>query len=140
MSTELQRRSPPRGFSLLEVMLSGTIFLLGFAGTLSAITTALSLYGQQRRSTHGIQVAESLMEELLMKYPSAADLSPGTHAGPAYDREGRSLAATAPTSAGYYQSEWQVTAERPLAGMRELRLRVTWPGALRPIEIVSARR
>lgn len=118
-------------------MLSGTIFLLGFAGTLSAVTTAMSLYGQQRRSTHGVQVAEALMEELLMKFPSAADLSSGAHAGPAYDREGRPAVGAA---SAFYQTEWQVIPERPLPGMRELRLRVTWPGALRPIEVISARR
>jgi Tfp pilus assembly protein PilV len=63
-----------RGFSMLEVMIAGTIFLLALAGVVSGYRTANGIYEHQRRTTVAISIAEFEMEELLLRYSSDASL------------------------------------------------------------------
>jgi prepilin-type N-terminal cleavage/methylation domain-containing protein len=124
--TKTKRRS--QGFTLLEVMISGTIFLIGFAGTLLGVTAAMDLYGQHRRSTIAIQLAEATMEELLFTLQGTPALRAGTHAGSDFTKEGK------PTNTDvFFESSWTVTPETPISGMKAIEVKVTWPGASRPV-------
>lgn len=123
-----QNRRRPHGFTLLEVMISGTIFLVGFAGTLLGVTTALDLYGQHRRSTIAIQLAEATMEELLLTLQGTPVLSAGEHDGTDFTKEGT------PTNTDvFFHSSWTVTPETPISGMKAIEVKITWPGASRPV-------
>lgn len=124
-----------RGFTLLEVMISGSIFLVAFAGTMLGVTTALDLYGQHRRTTIAIQLAEGTIEELLLKLQGAPELAAGEHVGPQFTTAGARV-----PSDGFYQASWHVISERPVAGMKEVEVIVDWTGASRPVRLKTYRR
>jgi Tfp pilus assembly protein PilV len=63
-----------RAFSMLEVMIAGTIFLLALAGVVSGYRTANNIYEHQRRTTVAVSIAEFEMEEVLLRYSSDPSL------------------------------------------------------------------
>lgn len=128
------RQKGPRAFTLLEVMISGSIFLIGFAGTMLGVSAAMDLYGQHRRSTIAIQLAEANLEELLFKLQGTPVLSPGDHTGYTYTKEGLRTNTEA-----FFQSAWTITPEQPISGMRAIEVKVTWPGASRPVRLRTFR-
>lgn len=70
----MPRRHPPRGFSLLEVMVAGALFLVTVTGVLSATSTATATFEHQRKLTQAMSVAEYTIEELLLRYGSHDEL------------------------------------------------------------------
>lgn len=138
----MKRRSLPRrarrrarGFSLIEVVLSGAILLVGLAGTLSGLSTALSVYENDRRRTMALSLCEGQLEQLLLRFRTSSDLEQGLHPGPDFDAAGRPVAA----GSGAYQSSWTVTPNVPITGMRRVEVSVTWPGATRPTTLATFR-
>ena len=67
------------GFSLLETLMAGAIFLVAMLGVVSAVSTATTQYQHQRNATIALQVAERTMEELLLEYSTSTELNEGTH-------------------------------------------------------------
>lgn len=128
-----RRRS--RGFSLIEVLTSSTVLLLGLAGTVSGIASAMDMYRHQRHMTQAMQICEGLMEELLLRYPSSDDLDEGVHTGPQFNDSGSRV-----DSDGLYQSSWTVTGDKPIHGIKEIVVTVTWTNGLRPVSLVTYRK
>ncbi len=62
------------GFSLLEVMVAGALFLVTISGVLSATSTATATFEHQRKLTQSMSVAEFSLEELLLRYGSNDEL------------------------------------------------------------------
>ena len=128
----------PQGFSLIEVMMAGTIFLGALAGTITGISAATQAYQHQRRTTAALAVTETVMEELLLLQSSDANISAG---GPAHERFYDLDGNVDPS--GRFRAVWVVTADSPVAGMREIVLRVEWQernGHTRSLFVSTVRR
>lgn len=124
VKTALRRRrqSAQRGFTLIEVMISGSILLIGLAGMITALTANLHLQEHSRHMTAAIHIGEGVMEELVLLYPTDADLSAGAHGPRYFSRTGTELSSTpAP-----YQVNWTVTEGDPIAGIRRIGVTVSW--------------
>jgi type II secretory pathway pseudopilin PulG len=66
--------SSSRGFSLLEVLVAGALFLITVSGVLSAASTATTTFEHQRKLTQAMSVGEFVLEELLLRYTSSDEL------------------------------------------------------------------
>ena len=75
-----------RGFSLLEVIISSTLLVVGIAAVVVGANIAISLQEHQRRLGHALVVAERRMESLLLLMPGVPELTDGRH--PAVGTEG----------------------------------------------------
>jgi Prokaryotic N-terminal methylation motif len=116
----LERR---RGFGLLEVMISGSILLVGVAAVVTTVNLIERQYAHQRYVTNAIHVAEGTLEELLGRWPTDPELVPAVvFFGSEYDSRGL---VTAPGT-GFFTTEWVVTAGVPIATTREVRVTVRW--------------
>lgn len=119
-----KRRAANSGFSLIEVMVAGAVFLLSVAGTLSVVSSAHLQYQHQRNLSVATHVGEALMEELLLGYTTDNTLfSAGIHGPRYYDKKGLSI-ATATNSK--YSATWTVTGDAPITGVRTIRVTVRW--------------
>ena len=118
-----QRRRPLGGFGILEVLISGTMLLLGLAGVVSFAAQADGSAAHQRHITIAAHVAEMQMEKLVLLFPDDARLANGPHTGPRYDDVGN------PAATGRYQTTWQVETATPIAGARSVVVTVTWSEA-----------
>ncbi len=115
------RRRTRSGFSLLEVMIAASLFLLALAGTLTAMSTARQLKEDQRVLTVGINLAEAQMEQLLVLPNGSALLTAGAEiAGPQFEAGGTV------TSTGFFRTAWIVSSDTPLSGLRRLTVFVRW--------------
>ncbi len=115
-----QQRRPLRGFGILEVLISGTMLLLGLAGVVSFAAQANGSAAHQRHITIAAHVAEMQMEKLVLLFPDDARLSNGAHTGPRYDDIGN------PEATGRYRTSWLVATGNPIAGARSVVVTVTW--------------
>ncbi|MDP2342533.1 MAG: hypothetical protein Q8O67_16370 [Deltaproteobacteria bacterium] len=114
------RRRCPRGFGLIEVIISGSLLLIGLAGVVQFAGYAEVMTGHQQNMAGAVHVAEKTMEELLLLYPDDARLGDGPHTGSRYDKVGNG----SPT--GLFATTWTVAAGVPLPGARTVEVTVTW--------------
>lgn len=131
------RRPNPRGFGLLEVLAASTLLILTVTGVLSATSAVIRQREHQAKMTQGLQIAESLMESLLVTYSSHTDLSAGAHQK-FFDSTGRDLGATSST----YRADWDISGlGGAQGGMRRIALVVSWDesGGRKSIRLVSDR-
>ena len=70
----MARKHRRAGFSLLEVMVAGVLFLVTISGVLSATSTATATFEHQRKLTQSMSVGEFSLEELLLRYGSHDEL------------------------------------------------------------------
>jgi len=127
-----------RAFSLIEVMVSATLFLTSAAGVVSAVSSASRVYEHQRRLTQAVAVGEFKMEELLLRYTSHDDITL-TGLAPRFMCLTPALAPIActasassatsmkvsPTIGPNYLVYWSVK-NAPVTGLRQLDLVVAW--------------
>jgi len=125
----------PRGFTLIEVVIASTIFLIGFAGVMTAVNYSTKAFGDQQRATTALSLAEEVMEDLTLRNQSDALLS-GTHSR-FFDKDGTEV-----SSGGYFQAQWTVTPGMPVNGLRRIDLRVSWTSGLgaRSVKLGTVRR
>jgi Prokaryotic N-terminal methylation motif len=120
VSARPRRRA--RGFSMLEVLISGAVLLIAITGYVQLFRQVEMTYQHQRLMTQALHVAEARVEELLILYADDPWLAPGiTHAGPGFDRTGKPVSAS-PT----FTTSWIVTGGVPLPGTRKVEVTVTW--------------
>ncbi len=124
-----------RGFGLLEVLISGSMLVLGLAAVLSFVSSTSGVAAHQRHITQAAHVAELQMEKLLLLPPDEARLTNGVHVGPQYDEIGT------PSGSGEYQTTWTVAVDSPVTGTRRLTVTVTWSeqGTPRSTTLVTIR-
>ncbi len=123
------------GFTLIEVMLAGAIFLLALAGTIQGISLASREYEHHRRATAGLAVIESVMEELLLLQASDPLIADGTWTRE-YDINGNLQPG------GPLLARWTVSSGVPVIGLREIALNVSWienNGARRGLSVATWR-
>lgn len=110
------------GFSLIEALVSVTLFAVVAAGM--AATTVAATRGNNASKTNSVAAAlvHDKIEQLRALDPGAnpADLSHGTHADPA-----NPLTATGAVG-GTFVRTWTVNRNFPRSGMAFVRVRVAW--------------
>lgn len=116
--------APVRGFSLVEVMVAATFYLVSLAGVLMGIEAARGMYEHQRKMTVALALSESLMEEFLLYQRGDSRIAAGAH-GPENYNGNLDL-----DGAGQYVARWTVTPSVPTANLREITLTITWPEKL----------
>lgn len=74
-------RSPRRrrGFSLVEVVLSSTLLLIGISAVVITVNVALALHEHQRKVARALVIAEKRTESLLLLFEGSLDLTDGVH-------------------------------------------------------------
>ena len=109
------------GFTLIEVMMSGSILLLGLAAVITAMTTHIAMNEHHRHTTQAIHITEGVLEELLLAFPGDDDLAIAAHGPLHFSRQGHQTAA-----ASVYQVNWTVLGSNPMAGMKKVQVTTTW--------------
>jgi Tfp pilus assembly protein PilV len=113
-----------RGFSLLEVLIAGVMFVVVVAGVVSTWSTVTGLQGMQQRRTAAIILAEDVLDDLRLRFRGADDLAIGLHERCfTVDR----VPAACPQPAGY-TVRWDVLAVARRTFL-QIDLVVRWTGA-----------
>lgn len=112
-----------RGFTLLEVMVAGALFLIGTSAVLSAWHAVTSSMELQRRSADAVAVADDTLDDLRLRQRDAADLIVGTHVR-FFDVARRAVPAAVTDG---YTVEWNVADSAGLT-FRRLDVKVSWKG------------
>ena len=116
-----------RAFTLLEVMISSVLLLVGITAILQGFSTASSQATRDRQMTTAIHVAEGVAEAILAFQQSDNDLSDGSHPDVMqFDRSGHRVAA-----GGEYVASWEVKANTPIENIRRIVITVKWPSTNR---------
>ena len=111
-----------RGFTLIEVMAAGTIFLVVFVGVIGSYAEVERMNAHLRHQTTGLYIAQASMEELILLSPQSPLLAAGLSTRQV-DDEGQA------DSNGLYSLQWEVTPNTPIAGMRRVDVTVRWSEA-----------
>ena len=72
-------RRARRAFSLLEVMLSSTLLLIGISAIVVTVNVALAVHEHQRKVSRALIIAEKRTESLLLLFEGSVDLTDGVH-------------------------------------------------------------
>lgn len=83
-----------RGFSLLEVMISASMLLVGISGLVMAAQVATQQHTHHRKMSRALLIAEQRLEAVLLLFPSSLHLSDGRHPAGGFeffDGDGRPL-------------------------------------------------
>ena len=111
-----------RGFSLLEVMISGAIMLSVLTGVVSACATVMKSFNHQTHLTQVIYVAEAQMELLLSLPGDSEMLETNVVEGPThFDKDGNPQG-----NASVYAVTWRAVPHPVVAKVRTLTVTVTW--------------
>ncbi len=94
-----------RGFTILEVMMSGSILILALAGTLSGMSTALKLHQNSQKASIALHIAESEIETLLIARRTDDRLKIGSLGPRHFDRKGDEV-----SSANQFELQTDVSA------------------------------
>ena len=109
-----------RGFSLLEVMVSGALFLVAVTGVVSTVSTSASLRSDMRLHAAAAEIAQERMERLLTAARGAPELSPtAIHE----ERRGNSGALDA---AGAFIVSWTVSTLVAVPAVSHVVVDVRW--------------
>ena len=113
-----------RGFSLLEVIIAGAVFIVAATGVLSSWRTVTGLNETQQRSGEALTLGEDVLDDLRLAFRDSADLSVGAHER-FFDRQRAPIAAPSPRG---YSVEWTVTVV-PGKTFKKVDLVVRWNGS-----------
>lgn len=113
-----------RGFSILEVLVSITLFAV-VAAALSASTIGgmKANYTSKHVATASALIYDKL-EHLRSLNPGAADMTAGEHADPANPMT--ALGTSTPASERMYTRSWTVTPNAPRPGVSKVVITVSW--------------
>lgn len=108
------------GFSLLEVSVAlGLTGILTFS-VLDALSHSAKNSNTESRSVKSYALLETVAEALLMTYGADGSLADGTHTR-YFDESAHPV-----TSDGVFKADWIVTADKPIAKVTEVLVKVTW--------------
>lgn len=112
-------RSRPRGFGLIEAMISASILAVGLSGILQLFGHLNDQQTHQRLLVQALHVGEATMEGLLLRYADDTELEEGNHSGPGYGADGL-------PGGSFYSTDWLVEDGVPITGTRQLTVTVRW--------------
>lgn len=131
--SSLARRIDDRGASLIEALVAVVIFAVVIVGFAASTIGARRSGDASRYEAEATTLAMDKLEDLRSRQWSDGDLTAGAHtdAGNPLRPDG--------ASGGVYTRTWQITSDLPMAGMRRLEMRVSWPSPLgeRSVLLVS---
>jgi Tfp pilus assembly protein PilV len=125
------------GFSMMEVMLSSSMMLVGIAGMFSAYSTLSDHYAHQRYMTEGLHIAEAELEGMLIRFRDDPLLSAGVHPEVSgYNKMGVRTLGTP-----FFTVDVRVSAHPVVAGYRRVTVIVRWPerGRIASVQLSSVR-
>lgn len=112
---------PPRGFTLIEVMMAGAIFLLVISGVLTSYNIAGRQFRTLEEQSQALHVGDGVVEDLVLAAGAATTLDPaGNPHVLKYDTEGN-VSAT-----GKFTATWNINDNVPVIGLRQIVLKVSW--------------
>lgn len=109
----------PRGFGLIEAMISAAILAVGLAGMLQLFGHLNDQQTHQRLVVQALHVGEATMEGLLLRYADDPELEEGSHPGPGFGADGL-------PGGSFFSTRWLVEDGVPIAGTRQLTVTVSW--------------
>lgn len=111
-----------RGFSLIEVLISSTIFIVALTGVVSAIGTSRQIKEDQRMLTQALNLAEAQVEQLLVLSSESPLLNQVSEvAGTGYSVDG----VVVPSGA-VFTTAWTVRRNVPAPGLLRMNVVVRW--------------
>ncbi len=99
------------GFTLMELMVSLSIFAIGLLGVASMQTSGILGTATAKWHTESSSFASTEIERILTLPYSDADLTAGDHGPVVKDK---------------YSIQWNVADDRPIANTKTLKIQVTW--------------
>jgi prepilin-type N-terminal cleavage/methylation domain-containing protein len=108
-----------RGFTLIEVLVSSVLFVVGLAGILGAFHMVRTELIHQKRMTTAITLTEGKMEELLLRFSTDPSLS--TPVPSFADENGLPV----PPASKVFGTTWTV-APGSITGVRKINVITTW--------------
>lgn len=123
-------RRPPRGFTILEVMISAIILVLGIATALTTLTYGMRAIDTARNLTLAAQIMQSEMENIrLLNWSQLTALAPSESidvSSVISSGSASTLDATLNAIIGKFSCTRTITT--PKTDMREITLIVSWNG------------
>jgi prepilin-type N-terminal cleavage/methylation domain-containing protein len=108
-------RNRSGGFTMVEAIVAMTIFGIGTVALLTLGPRAISFTSRGRQVAKAAQLAQAKLEELRAQPNGHADLDAGDHEDAANPIDGA------------YRRAWTVLDDTPIAGMRRVEVRVSFP-------------
>ena len=119
--------------TLIEVLISLTILLIGITSMISVLSNATNIYLNQKDDIIAMMIAQSVMENLLYHYPDHEDLDRGRTHGPIYfNAEGLET-----LDDYYFRSTWILEDHESIDGLASMTVDVSWSGALQHHRVTS---
>ncbi len=112
-----------RGFSLLEVLIAGVLFVVAATGVVSSWRTVVGLAETQQRSGEALTLGEDVLDDLRLAFRDSPDLTDGVHQR-FFDRRRSPVGAANPLG---FTVEWTI-AVVPGQTFKRLDLAVRWNG------------
>ncbi len=126
-----------RAFSLIEVMMSSAILLIGITALVMGVHVAIGQHAHNRKLAQALIIAEKRMEAVLLLFPTSTDLRDGRHPETGFEffgEQGRPLGLptdTDPKDLLGFRAFYSVTpsaiseGDDPIIGLR-VELTVVW--------------
>ena len=109
------QRNGRAGFTMIEALVAITIFGIGSVALLAIAPRSVGFMSRSRQVAKASQLAQAKLEELRVRPVSDADLSAGAHVDDANPID------------GVFTRAWTVADDTPIAGMRRVEVRVSFP-------------
>lgn len=110
-------RASLRGFSMVEVVISATMLIVGISGLVVGAHLAIRQHEHNRKVAVGLVLLEKKLEALLMLFPTSEELEEGRHPAADFERftaEGGPVAGGA--DEGLYRFFYVVSLAAPIDG------------------------
>jgi len=111
------------GLTMVELLVVCVIISIAFMGLVAVFPLGMQNINDSRMRTVATDLAQERMEELLDLRTSNADLNAGDHTDP--DNPVRST----------FNRFWSVTDDTPVADMKQIEVRVTYPHGSRTRDV-----
>ncbi len=128
-----RRMKRDRGFSLIEVLASVTIFAAGAVGLAAATMSSIKVNLRSRQMTEAAALAQGKVEQLrsLDASTNPADLQEGLHV------DSGNPISSSPSSRTRYDRKWRVEADTPEDGMSLLTITVSWGDSDQRVKVAT---
>ena len=133
MLVQMKRRRSRSGFTLVEVMTTMALLLIGMVAILAAIAQSAQTNQLARDRNKAVNEARAMMERVFQDLPGNVD----NYNDPEFDYEFSEIAGPDGESA---QVETTVTEVDDNANLREVTVRVTWIPGADPVTLTAFRR